>query len=78
MTKDTTELVAFQEEFVSRTQAKWIHDYGSADEKWIVIRSALTETAEVAEGWLLQGGVLSFLMGLMHTVWEEQELPKEW
>lgn len=41
--------VAFQEETVNRTQAKWPHG-GSAEEKWMAMRSALTEAAETVLG----------------------------
>ena len=39
----------FQEETVNRTQTKWPHG-GSAEEKWSVMRSALTEAAETVLG----------------------------
>ena len=41
--------MAFQEEIVSRTQAKWPCG-GSAEDKWTVVRSALTDATEVVLG----------------------------
>ena len=45
LTKDSADVVAFQEEVVNRTWTKW-SQCGSAEEKWIVMKSALTEAAE--------------------------------
>ena len=49
LTKDSADVVAFQEEIVNRTQTKW-PQCGSAEEKWIVMKSALTEAAEAVLG----------------------------
>ena len=49
LSKESKELVAFQEEIVSRTQAKWPCG-GSAEDKWTVVRSALTDATEVVLG----------------------------
>ena len=46
---NSEDYVAFQEEIVSKTQAKWPHG-GSAEEKWLAMRSALTEAAETVLG----------------------------
>ena len=46
---NSEDYVAFQEEIVSKTQAKWPRG-GSAEEKWLAMRSALTEAAETVWG----------------------------